>query len=358
MALEHLFQGSALNAVDAKGRVSMPAAFRAIIDQRLAGLSLHGDALRTVKMSPAAELGCIEVVDASYIESVKADVMLEAEEEAGGPGAKAKALYQKKIFRRLGLFTDVTYDEAGRMVLPQLLRDEAGIEGEAVFFGGGDSFQIWSPEKFAAEYGDVPMLVAGTAGSVSTGAVDPLFAIAEVCREAGAWFHVDGAYGALAAALPGAPHDLRALHLADSLAVDPHKWLYAPLEAGCLLARDPDVLRRAFSYHPAYYHFDDGDGINYVDLGPQNSRGFRALKVWLSLQHAGAEGYRQMIGEDCALAARLHAAAARRSWSASCRQSSRSPPPPIATTQPSRTTRSSCSSCAATLRSRRLARSP
>ena len=156
--------------------------------------------------------------------------------------------------------------------------------------------------------GDVPMLVVGTAGSVSTGAVDPLFAIAEICRETGAWFHVDGAYGALAAVLPDAPHDLQALHLADSVAIDPHKWLYAPLEAGCLLARDADVLRRAFSYHPAYYHFDDGDGTNYVDLGPQNSRGFRALKVWLALQHAGADGYRQMIGDDCALATRLFAA--------------------------------------------------
>lgn len=157
--------------------------------------------------------------------------------------------------------------------------------------------------------GDIPMLVAGTAGSVSTGAVDPLFAISDVCREAGAWFHIDGAYGALAAVLPDAPHDLQALHLADSLAVDPHKWLYAPLEAGCLLARDADCLRRAFSYHPAYYHFDDGDGINYVELGPQNSRGFRALKVWLALQQAGADGYRQTIGTDCALAARLFAAA-------------------------------------------------
>ncbi|MCC6163645.1 MAG: aminotransferase class V-fold PLP-dependent enzyme [Acidobacteria bacterium] len=157
--------------------------------------------------------------------------------------------------------------------------------------------------------GDVPMLVAGTAGSVSTGAVDPLFAIADACREAGAWFHIDGAYGALAAVLPDAPHDLNALHLADSIAVDPHKWLYAPLEAGCLLARDAACLRRAFSYHPAYYHFDDGDGINYVDLGPQNSRGFRALKVWLALQQAGADGYRQTIAADCALAARLFAAA-------------------------------------------------
>ena len=155
--------------------------------------------------------------------------------------------------------------------------------------------------------GAVPMIVIGTAGSVSTGTVDPLFAIADVCRETGVWFHVDGAYGALAAALPGAPHDLQALHLADSVAIDPHKWLYAPLEAGCLLARNADVLRAAFSYQPVYYHFADGDGVNYVDLGPQNSRGFRALKVWLALQHAGADGYRRMISDDCALAARLHA---------------------------------------------------
>jgi glutamate/tyrosine decarboxylase-like PLP-dependent enzyme len=156
--------------------------------------------------------------------------------------------------------------------------------------------------------GDVPMLVVGTAGSVSTGVVDPLHEIGAICREADVWFHVDGAYGALAATWPDAPADLRALHLADSVAVDPHKWLYAPLEAGCLLARDADVLRRAFAYHPAYYHFDDGGGTNYVDLGPQNSRGFRALKVWLALQHAGADGYRRMIADDCALAARLFAA--------------------------------------------------
>jgi aromatic-L-amino-acid decarboxylase len=154
--------------------------------------------------------------------------------------------------------------------------------------------------------GELPMLAVGTAGSVSTGIVDPLFAIADVCREFGVWFHVDGAYGAPAAAVDGTPHDLQALHLADSLAVDPHKWLYAPLEAGCVFVRDADVLRQAFSYHPPYYHFDQDHGINYVDLGPQNSRGFRALKVWLMLQQAGAEGYRRMIGDDIALARRLH----------------------------------------------------
>jgi aromatic-L-amino-acid/L-tryptophan decarboxylase len=148
--------------------------------------------------------------------------------------------------------------------------------------------------------GDVPFLVAGTAGSVSTGAVDPLPEIASVCKEYGIWFHVDGAYGGFAAAIPEASGDLRGLSLADSVAVDPHKWLYAPLEAGCALVRDPEALRAAFAYHPPYYNFEERV-TNYVDYGPQNSRGFRALKVWLALKQVGAAGYRKMIAEDIRL---------------------------------------------------------
>lgn len=148
--------------------------------------------------------------------------------------------------------------------------------------------------------GDIPCLVAGTAGSVSTGAIDPLREIAAVCNEHEVWFHVDGAYGGFAAALPDASDDLRALSLADSVAVDPHKWLYAPLEAGCALVRDASKLRAAFAYHPPYYHFDE-HATNYLDYGPQNSRGFRALKVWLQMRHVGAAGYRQMIGDDVRL---------------------------------------------------------
>jgi glutamate/tyrosine decarboxylase-like PLP-dependent enzyme len=152
--------------------------------------------------------------------------------------------------------------------------------------------------------GQLPFLVVGTAGSVSTGAIDPLRDIAALCREKQIWFHVDGAYGAFAAALPDAPADLLALSEADSVAVDPHKWLYAPLEAGCALVRDKDALRRAFSYHPPYYHFGE-NVLNFVEHGPQNSRGFRALKVWLQLRHAGASGYRRMIGDDIALSRAL-----------------------------------------------------
>jgi aromatic-L-amino-acid/L-tryptophan decarboxylase len=158
--------------------------------------------------------------------------------------------------------------------------------------------------------GDVPCMVVGTAGSVSTGAVDPLRDIHTACREHDVWFHVDGAYGGFAAAVPDAHDDLRALTDADSVAVDPHKWLYAPLEVGCALVREPGLLRAAFAYHPPYYHFDE-QATNYVDYGPQNSRGFRALKVWLALQHAGAEGYRTMMADDIRLS-RAMADAVRR----------------------------------------------
>ena len=168
-------------------------------------------------------------------------------------------------------------------------------------------------EQVAADRaaGDRPFIVVGTAGSVSTGAVDPLRELAAFCREQRLWFHVDGAYGGFAAAVPEAPDDLRALSEADSVAVDPHKWLYAPLEAGCALVRDADALRRAFAYHPPYFHFDE-QATNFVDFGMQNSRGFRALKVWLALRQAGASGYRRMISGDIQLSRAMASAVARR----------------------------------------------
>jgi aromatic-L-amino-acid/L-tryptophan decarboxylase len=155
-----------------------------------------------------------------------------------------------------------------------------------------------------AARGDRPFLVVGTAGTVSTGAIDPLPKIAEICREHDLWFHVDGAYGAIAAAVPGTPSDLRGLSDADSVAVDPHKWLYAPLEAGCALVKRPEHLRNAFSYHPPYYRFGE-EALNFVDYGLQNSRGFRALKVWLALQQLGRTGYVDSMAEDIRLSRKL-----------------------------------------------------
>ncbi|MCI0436886.1 MAG: aminotransferase class V-fold PLP-dependent enzyme [Gemmatimonadetes bacterium] len=161
--------------------------------------------------------------------------------------------------------------------------------------------------------GELPLLVVGTAGSVSTGAIDPLGDIAGICRDHNLWFHVDGAYGAPAAALPEADADLKALALADSVAIDPHKWLYTPLEAGCALVRDAGALRDTFSWHPPYYPDPQESAadapIYYHEYGPQNSRGFRALKVWLGLLHAGRDGAVQMIRDDIRLARRMYDAA-------------------------------------------------
>ena len=160
--------------------------------------------------------------------------------------------------------------------------------------------------RIAADVADgfQPFLVVGTAGTVSTGAVDPLTEMRDVCDEYGLWLHVDGAYGGLAAMLEDAEPDLKALSNADSVAVDPHKWLYAPMEAGVALVRDPNALLNAFSYRPSYYHFEgreDDPRTSFYELGIQNSRGFRALKVWLAIRQVGMTGYRQMLADDIRL---------------------------------------------------------
>jgi len=155
--------------------------------------------------------------------------------------------------------------------------------------------------------GCLPFLVVATAGSVSTGVVDPVRELAQLCREENLWLHADGAYGAPAAVLPEAPEDLRSLRLADSVALDPHKWLYCPLEAACILTRDADALKNAFAFYPQYYMLGEekDEGTNFYQLGMQNSRGFRALKVWLALRAAGRKGYEESIREDVRLAERL-----------------------------------------------------
>jgi aromatic-L-amino-acid/L-tryptophan decarboxylase len=214
----------------------------------------------------------------------------------------------------------LTADDAKHLVVYASAETHTWIQKAADLFGLGTAAIRWIPTDDAlrmdvsalrtaleqdAARGLRPLLVVGTAGSVSTGAVDPLHEIADLCAERGVWFHVDGAYGGFAAVVPDPGADFSGIARADSVAVDPHKWLYAPLEAGCALVRDPAALRDAFAYHPPYYHFG-AEATNYVDYGLQNSRGFRALKVWLALRQAGRAGYERMIGDDIALTRRLH----------------------------------------------------
>jgi glutamate/tyrosine decarboxylase-like PLP-dependent enzyme len=150
-----------------------------------------------------------------------------------------------------------------------------------------------------------PFCVVASAGTVNTGAVDPLAEVARVAREHGLWFHVDGAYGALAR-LDASKRELFAgLELADSLSLDPHKWLYAPLDCGCLLLRDPDRARAAFAGTEESYikvFEQDAEAFAFWDYGVELSRPFRALKVWAMLRYYGARRVAASVAEDCALA--------------------------------------------------------
>ena len=214
--------------------------------------------------------------------------------------------------------------DSGRLLVYASTETHTWIQKAADLFGHGTECIRWVPvrpdltmdveallgrlDEDRAE-GHRPFLLVGNAGTVSTGAVDPLPRLAALARENDLWFHVDGAYGALAVLSEEAPGDLAGLAEADSVAMDPHKWLYTALEAGCALVRHPGGLRDTFSYAPPYYRFDgeeEDPRVNYFELGLQNSRGFRALKVWLGLRQAGRAGYRRMIGDDIRLAGELH----------------------------------------------------
>jgi len=151
-----------------------------------------------------------------------------------------------------------------------------------------------------------PFCVVASAGTVSTGAVDPLDEVARVAREHSLWFHVDGAYGALAASAESRRKLFEGLDEADSVSLDPHKWLYTPLGCGCLIFRDPALARAAFAdteegYIKVFEQQED-EAFAFWDYGTELSRPFRALKVWAALSYYGARRLSASIEEDCALA--------------------------------------------------------
>ena len=193
------------------------------------------------------------------------------------------------------------------------------IDKAVILFGHGSDSIRWIPTddsnkmntqtleqtiKEDIAQGHQPFMVVGTAGDVSTGVVDNLEAIAAICKTNDLWFHIDGAYGIPAAVIPELKELFNGVEEADSIALDPHKWLYSPLEAGCTLVKNPKHLIDTYSSHPEYYNFsltEEGGSLNYFEYGLQNSRGFRALKVWLALQQIGSDGYVKLISEDIAL---------------------------------------------------------
>lgn len=159
-----------------------------------------------------------------------------------------------------------------------------------------------------------PACIIGNAGTVNTGSIDDLPALAAIARQENLWFHVDGCIGALLAVSPGHAHLVRGLDMADSVALDPHKWLHAPFEAGCVIVRDAAAHRRTFAVTPEYLQsaprgLASGDWLH--DWGLQTSRGFRALKIWMTIKEHGIEAFGNLIDQTIALAHRLRDAASR-----------------------------------------------
>ena len=154
-----------------------------------------------------------------------------------------------------------------------------------------------------------PFCVAASAGTVGTGAIDPLDELADVCAAERLWLHVDGAYGAVGAALPSQRARYDGLARADSVVLDPHKWLSVPVECGAVLVRDGRLLREAWSLVPDYLRTEADRGFGglpwYSEYGLQQTRGFRALKLWMTLQHLGRDGVRDLVARHLALAQHL-----------------------------------------------------
>jgi glutamate/tyrosine decarboxylase-like PLP-dependent enzyme len=157
--------------------------------------------------------------------------------------------------------------------------------------------------------GRLPLCVVATAGTVNTGAIDPIARIRDVARAEGLWLHVDGAYGAVGATLPELSPLYEGMADADSLVVDPHKWLYVPYEAGGVLVKDRNALTRAFATKADYLEVGESDYFSgplwFHQQGPQLSRAFRALKVWAVMREMGLMGYRSLWRHDISTAAEL-----------------------------------------------------
>jgi glutamate/tyrosine decarboxylase-like PLP-dependent enzyme len=147
-----------------------------------------------------------------------------------------------------------------------------------------------------------PFCVLATAGTTSTGSVDPLAALADLCEREGLWLHVDGAYGAPARLTPAGRELLTGIERADSLVLDPHKWLFQPYEIGAVLLREPGLLSRAFTLDGAYLRDTRGGVVEFRERGPQLTRGSRALKLWLSLRVFGLDAFRAAVARGIALA--------------------------------------------------------
>lgn len=191
--------------------------------------------------------------------------------------------------------------DKGALTLGLGLENVVHIPSDAEFRMRPDLLRAAIEADVAA--GFLPLACVATVGTTSSTSIDPVREIAAICKPGGIWLHVDGAYGGVAAVSPRYRHVLDGVELADSLVVNPHKWLFTPIDCSAFYTRHPDVLKRAFSLVPEYLVTrEQDDVVNLMDYGVQLGRRFRALKLWMVIRAFGAEGLAARLERHCALA--------------------------------------------------------
>src|SRR5215204_5114424 len=253
--------------------------------------------LRELIGLPAAFEGVI--YDTASISTLHA---LAAAREAAVPGVRERGLGGRIPTMRV-YCTEHTHSSIDKGVLTLGLGLEAirRIPVDDRFAMRADALRSAIAEDRAA--GRLPIAVVATVGTTSSTSIDPIAAIAEVCSSTVVWLHVDAAYAGVMAMVPEYRYVLAGADAADSLVVNPHKWLFTPFDLSALYCRRMDVLRRAFSLAPEYLRTTETAPVkNLMDTGVQLGRRFRALKLWMVLRYFGADGIRARLSEHCHLA--------------------------------------------------------
>jgi aromatic-L-amino-acid decarboxylase len=243
-------------------------------------------------------------------------------------GASSSTLYALAAAREAAGLDIRTRGMAGRTDLPPLrvyasAEAHSSIEKACIVLGFGreglvkietDAEYRMRPDALCdavatdLRAGRRPIAVVATVGTTSSTSIDPVAAVADVCAEHGLWLHVDAAYGGAAGVVPALRHVLDGCERADSLLVNPHKWLLTPIDCSALYTARPDDLRAAFSVVPEYLRTDDRDAVNLMDYGVALGRRFRSLKLWMVLRAYGADGLAAIVSRHVELAHRLEAA--------------------------------------------------
>ncbi len=240
------------------------------------------------------------IYDTASVSSLHA---LAAAREAAIPGVRAEGLSGRDLPRVRVYCSEQTHSSIDKAVMLLGLGHESlrKIPTDGEFRMRVDALSAAIQEDRAR--GILPLAVVATVGTTSTTSIDPVPQIADIAERERIWLHVDGAYGGVAAMVPGYEHVLAGADRADSIVVNPHKWLFTPFDLSAFYTRRMDVLRRAFSLTPEYLKTAEAGSVrNLMDTGVQLGRRFRALKLWMILRYFGAEGLRARLAEHMRLA--------------------------------------------------------